>query len=939
MDLEGVGPIGFQDLVAALVVSSLGPGFTAMGPGKDGGRDLVADGDVSWRGTEGQARLDWHGYSVVQVKHRARPSSRATENASWLWGEVRGELDAWASRAEGRRRVPRNLLVITNIGLSAAPGSGGHDSIRSQFDRYVAKLMDASRDIGDGAKEQRLERLARIRQIENFEVWDRSQVEALIRGNDAVRRAFGALLTPGDLIGQLSDILGRLPAHELESGLRGHARIALLGEGRIYFDEAGAGERGGVPVHEVAIDLPVIEHDTKSPDTAVRRVLARAERSLKPSVTSVSGPRHIVLTGAPGNGKTTVSKFLVHAYRSLFLEGDPQLSKEHEASIAGSKRALKAMGIHVPEFRRWPIRVDLAEYARQLSADTEFTLLKWIAELVSKRSNDGVVTPRMIREWQRSWPWVVIADGLDEVSDPAIRKRVLEHLTDFTEEAEADDLDLLMVVTTRPMGYTENIAPKQFDRVDLDYLTPETALAYGSLATRVRLGEDLDRVDRIVDRLQAAVDDEAFHNLLRTPLQVLILTIIIEAAGRLTPDRFGLFRGYFDTVYRREQAKPTGYAQLLSEHGPAILELHERVGFELQCRSEFATGGTATLSLEELHDIAYGVLLDAGYEQRGPGDRVLDQLVEASTHRLILIAPKEDGLGFDVRSLQELLAGMHLTNGPIEHVLDRLSLTAAAPQWRNTWLFAAGRLFSEPQAHHHEALIAMLKAIDGDAAWRLGAIVPVGPRLALDVIDDGMCRSRPKWEASVLDLALQTLQEAPSTDVALIARVLVRHAQTSDGGRAAIADGLRSALGGTDASREMATAVQEVMPLHFDGVTRRVRSLTAVLRSPTSSPSSANSGGVQSFIEDVATNPERVPGTDVDAVAAQFVKLAQAGVLSDDEVEELANSLEGPTSRIIESGLQYAIDEYPSLAPLIREELLPRVLRHPLATRIRELAG
>ncbi|GAA1011421.1 hypothetical protein Aple_059560 [Acrocarpospora pleiomorpha] len=62
--------------------------------------------------------------------------------------------------------------------------------------------------------------------------------------------------------------------------------------------------------------------------------------------------------------------------------------------------------------------------------------------------------PVALLSWMKRWPRFLVLDGLDEVTDPTARKRVTELVTN----AEADDCDLFVVLTTRPIGYTENIA-------------------------------------------------------------------------------------------------------------------------------------------------------------------------------------------------------------------------------------------------------------------------------------------------------------------------------------------------------------------------------------------------------------------------------------------------------------------------------------------------
>jgi hypothetical protein len=143
------------------------------------------------------------------------------------------------------------------------------------------------------------------------------------------------------------------------------------------------------------------------------------------------------------------------------------------------------------------------------------------------------------------------------------------------------------------------------------------AVRYGTLATKVRLRGDLERIEKVVKQLQQAAEDEALRNLLRTPLQVLILTIILDGAGQPAPDRYSLFWGYYETVFKRERDKQGGLHHMLREYGQQIQQLHERVGFELQVRSESGDRSYATLTSEELRQITWQVLDEGASGHQG----------------------------------------------------------------------------------------------------------------------------------------------------------------------------------------------------------------------------------------------------------------------------------------------------------------------------------
>ena len=64
------------------------------------------------------------------------------------------------------------------------------------------------------------------------------------------------------------------------------------------------------------------------------------------------------------------------------------------------------------------MRIDLGLYAQEGGLAEESTLLRWIAHKISQRSNLGDVKPSALQTWMHQWPWLLVLDGLDEVTDP-----------------------------------------------------------------------------------------------------------------------------------------------------------------------------------------------------------------------------------------------------------------------------------------------------------------------------------------------------------------------------------------------------------------------------------------------------------------------------------------------------------------------------------------
>jgi hypothetical protein len=938
--LEQLGPGGFQDLTAALAIASFGPGIQSMGAGRDGGRDLLFHGRLAWTGAEPHVGEVWDGYTVFQSKHKAILASKPSENARWLWDQIRIELLSWADPASDRGAMPDFLVFVSNVPLTPTPGSGGYDVIEAKIRGLISSFDDSSRDIGSKDREARRSRQKRLSKLQKWRIWDSNQITALLNAKPDVRAGFPAFFTAADVFANLGAFTDRLPLDELGPALNMHARSALMSDGLIYFDEAGSGDAKGISVHEVAVDLPMTVDGLGAPGSVINHVLDRAERVLRPKLTTHKAPRHLIIAGAPGNGKTTISKFFVQIFRAAILEGATELSEDHRQLINGTREALKRFHRVLPKHRRWPIRIDLGEYVDEGGLNEDSTLLRWIAYKISKRSNRGAITAPALESWMDQWPWLVVIDGLDEVTEPTIRKRLIAQVTTFVNDAEGDNRDVLVVLTTRPLGYTEDIAPTQFQRVDLADLGVEEAVLYGNQVTRVRLGNDVDRIERVARGLEAASTDISLRNLLRTPLQVLILTIIVDGAGQLSPDRYSLFWQYFDTVFKRERNKLGELHRVLQEHGQQIQQLHERFGFELHVKSESGNHPTPTLNASELREIIWCVLCEAGYNPATQHAELLEDIFRIATTRLVLITKRANNeYGFDVRSLQELMAARYLTTGSLQSVVERLRVAAPSVHWRNPWIFAAGRYFAEPQSYQHEAVVELVETIDRDSDHRLGSILPIGPRLGLDLIDDGMTRHIPRWRDRILRHSLLVFEQPSGTDMKYIVRTLVSYADTGDDQRRQVAAGLEYAMRSSTTSRKSVQAAIKLIPDAAAAVSAggQILALSKIHAGQAKRKAQPFTQAWEEFDTEVETTPlVGLAATLFARATAAIRSIAGRGPAIDAEAETLIAGLANPQSaRAIVVALEQLVLADPKLFVVLRDETLGSLFRAPIGEKLR----
>lgn len=786
--LEELSPRAFEQLTIALALRVLGAGVEAFGTGPDGGREATYTGPVNWSATTGFGSDSWNGYVVLQAKQRQRLGTPA-QNATWLRDQISTEFDAWISDTSTRGTAPQYLIFVTNVSLSSVTGSGGIDRINE----YIAHRM-VEPIAGD-----RRDSLA-ARGLRAVKVWHRDQLNGLLSVHDGIRHAFKGLLTVGDLVARLGALNGLLDPAAFQPVLNAHAMTTLATERWVNFREAGGSTRE--PVDAVVIDLKA-DGTRDGKLTLLQEVIERGDMVLKRSYEP--GPRHLVVTGQPGSGKSTITLFLTQLYRSRFL-GDEAVTETAATVQAGTTQAVHRLRIEMPKNHRWPIRVNLAEYADVLGPSGDKTLLRWLSEKVTARAELDI-QPHTLKKWIQYWPCLIILDGLDEVTAPEVRPRVLDEIQALVETADQDDADLLIIITTRPTGYTERIIPASFSQLDLTYLDADTALAYGRHVTSRRLADDLDGRDQLIARFERQANDPSMLRLMKTPLQVLIMTLILDALGTLPADRYQLFVRYFDTIYQREQAKTTTLAPLLAAQRRAITDLHEAVGLALQIQSETSSDARALLPKPELRRIAMERLIEVGHQHGPEVERIAEQIVQATTERLVLLVPGEDdSISFEIRSLQELMAARALSSVDDDQLRARLLLAAPSPHWRNTWIFAAGRLFAEGPDHRRDLVLEVIQQVDKYAGWP-GWLCPVAPELGAGLLDDGMAAATPKWRDRLIEIALSAVSGPMPPDIKPIALGLSAIARGSALSR--IREAIKKGLGGSPVERQVAAHLQD----------------------------------------------------------------------------------------------------------------------------------
>ena len=533
---------------------------------------------------------------------------------------------------------------------------------------------------------------------------------------------------------------------------------------------------------------------------AAAHILSIGNRAHRPSYVTAEDPPHLVIVGGPGQGKTTIGQLISQVYRAALLYPSPQLPQEVLDLLKAMRNSLGRVDMGQPVNRRWPVRIELAAYADK-DAKRDISLLRYIADHVSSRSSDDIKAVAL-REWLKCWPWLLVLDGLDEVPSQKGRDSLMRRISDFFIEAAQTDCDLLVVATTRPQGYTGEFSADRYEHITLSPLEPSFAAGYALRLAEVQHASDPDLLKKVVNRTNLASQEASTARLMRTPLQVTIMSLLLENRERAPQARYALFEEYYKAIYKREATKPGAIGTLLEILGPHVDALHNRVGLLLQVKAEHEGESDAALPQQELRELAVLHLAAEGYTDQ-EADRLAEQVLKAVTQRLVLIVPKAlDEVGFEVRSIQEFMAARDLISGRDEAILSRLKLLVPSAHWRNTWLFAAGGIYSDRRRRYQRRVLISLVE-DTDSYSVVNVVVAPGADLALDLLDDDLTVGMPELQRALVRHALTLLRCPPDDDLRRRAGALYR-CTSDEVVRAAVDQAIGDAISGSLAQQSAA---------------------------------------------------------------------------------------------------------------------------------------
>ncbi len=736
-NLDALGDEEFERLCQSLAQQVVAPGIKVYGMGKDGSREATFHGKAPYPSGEEQ----WDGSWIFQVKFHDVHLIGLTKARNVLLAELDEEL---SKITEKYSYDCDNFIFMTNVSLTPVFQKGTRDKIDTEIlPKYQNK-------------------------INNIHIWGADEICRFLDAYPGIRQTYAGLLVSGDIIAHLLGLVDEEKT-ELDELINLYCHGCFIHEQYADLDDAGDVEDERIALQRVFIDLDVKtqtlqrdhldlkrgEVEEKLPEW-LKQAAEDADRISALSYMlddSISG---MVLIGGPGEGKSTLGRYLAQIYRACLIG------------------RLNELGENVEAFEncipRIPFRILLREYAQWVpTQDKSDSLFNYLAIQLFQESGKEA-TINHIHKIFKNNPTILILDGLDEVPEKKLRARVMDNINSFIIQVRnVLKGDIRLIATTRPYGYSQEFDPLHYLHLSIQKLSPDKALSYTKLWTEAREPKPRE-TKRIQDTFKTCLNDKVVKALTQTTLQVTILLVIIRARGAPPKQREELFDRYMDIIYQREQKKSQ---ELLRTEQDIIYGIHKYLAYILHSRAE-KENTSALMDMAEFRE-----KVEVYLENINPLLKVdelklkADQIITEASQRLVLIeSPQEGKVGFDLPITREFFAAAHLvdTARNTRESDNRFKAIARSPYWRNVVLFFAGRV-GRTRPGEAPSMVDMCREIDTE---EVDKFLKRGAELVMDMVDDRVLRE-PHNEIGAIQYGLTLLDSRCAQQEELINKLKNLH--------------------------------------------------------------------------------------------------------------------------------------------------------------------
>ena len=687
---ENLNPEKFQEFAQALLAKEVKDIQCFPVAQSDGGRDIVSYG----------SRHHSHNFAIYQVKF-VRKIWAEKDPHKWLLEIIEGE----ASKV--KRLVDKGatqFFLITNVPGTAHPDVGSIDKMNMLLEE---KLGVPSRCWWREDLNRRLD-----------DAWNlKWSYPELMTGPDIIRTLIESGLTEDkekranaiktfvleqfnvdqvvkfkqvDLQNRLLDLFIDVPAllaQDTETGSK------VANDRLVYeFISRTLAKRGGTIFDENAY---AYYNERKMPVGTAALLLHPKMQKHTP---------WIVLEGAPGQGKSTITQYLCQVHRMRLL-GAEEIKKHLPEAYKESEGLGVIPEHHINSQACLPFRIDLRDLASWLSGDNPFSseyrsnevspnksLEEFLAFLVSHYSGGlDFSTADLIAVIQKS-PIFLVFDGLDEVADIEKRREVVNTIHLGSRRLKVHALSLQVIVTSRPAAFANSpgLPESDFPRYYLDSLSKQLIDEYANKWMNAKKVDHRERAE-IKKILRDKLDQPHLNELAKNPMQLTILLSLIYNRGSSLPDkRTALYDSYVELFFNREAEK----TPVVKKYRDLLMGIHKYLAWVLHAEAE-QLGKNGSISQDELHSKIQIFLIEQGYE-----GNLASELIAGALERIVALVSRVEGTyEFEVQPLREYFAARYLYETALHSSQgievsgtkpDRFDAIARNFYWLNVTRFYAG---------------------------------------------------------------------------------------------------------------------------------------------------------------------------------------------------------------------------------------------------------
>ena len=590
---------------------------------------------------------------VFQVKYH--------DGSQLGWNKARKavvrDLNSELEKIVHKYKVPCHAYVmITNVPFTGVITVGTRDKITTvteQWKQYIPEIY----------------------------VWDAADLSCMLDADQDVRNSRLGCILPGDILNAIyQDIT--YTNERRKSALKAYLNYVLKCESSAKAQDAG--DEQNLPLSEVFIDFTLSLLDFQIYRESSQKINQNQNDSaidLFPEYKSALSPsdwskvrasnalffldsEFILLLGGPGLGKSTLTQFL-SLYQAV------RILKQSDLALSLAKRLKLPQEIKTEQLDSYvslffPFRVELRRYAKwmseQFNNDGETHLALYIVKKLINENASSSLEMDDIFGLASTDPILLILDGLDEVPNPETRQKIIENLRVFVNRVKAEQGKLQVILSSRPNGYSGEFSEfepvtwklNDLERADFDEYCDQW------LQQRIPSAEERGEAK---EKIEAGMQSEAVQRLAESLLQATVILTIVRRKVQIPHEKHLLYKTYVDVIFAREKDK----TPLVNKWANELLQLHERVGFELHCKME--NSQIEALNNNDFRGYICDILGDCPGEifEGSTLNRTTDEIIEMATDRLCLLAGTGENQGqidFLLQQYREYFAASYLTKHP-----------------------------------------------------------------------------------------------------------------------------------------------------------------------------------------------------------------------------------------------------------------------------------